>query len=225
MKFTPSRQLFCAALMLCLLAVGCSQQRTPYGQYLSDKARHDQAVALIESNGGSVDYHDRGTAVTLVLSDRVKTQQVMRAVRDLMPVDSVTLIQTGVTDWELADLGKLPTLRYLAIRDAKLTQSGVNYLEARPNITSLHLFNTGLDDYRLTNVIGKMPQLKELTIAFEPDVTNTSGKRLSRLDHLQRLTIIDTPIDREVVDPLVDTHPTIVIRYNDQTIEGPESGQ
>lgn len=223
MKLIPFRCVAGASLMIITLiaAAGCSQQRTPYGQYLDAKARHDAAAAFIEAHGGSIAYEDPGTAVTVYLTDKPETRKALAAVADLFPVDSVTLIKTGVTNWELDDLGDLPALRHLTIRDAKLTQSGINYLEGRSHLTALHLFNTDLDDYRLTNIINKLPELKQLTVGYDP-VTDTSVARLDRMTNLRRLTLVGTGATFDTAAKLIDTNPRLLLRFNDQTLKGPE---
>ncbi|MBI1368899.1 MAG: hypothetical protein GC162_09635 [Planctomycetes bacterium] len=220
------RQILSVAVLVTLsVLTGCSKPMTAYEQYEVRKARHDAAAARITELGGSVFWEDPGVAVTLHLSDNPTTREAMSLVHELMNVDSVTLIKDGTTDWDIAYLGKIPSLRYLCVRDAKLTQSGVNYLKKLPKLTSVHLFDTGLDDYRLTNLIEGLPQMTELTVAFEPHVTDTSIARLDRLEHLAKLTVIDTQATRETVVNLVDKHPTMIARFNDETFKGEQAGQ
>lgn len=211
-------------VLLSGLMVGCSQPRlSPYERSRSAAERHEMAAADIQRLGGRVDPHDRGAAVTLYRTDEQATRDAVEAIRNLRDVDSLTLAPAQPIDLELESLGPLSSLRFLALRNVRLSPEDIQYLNALPSLRTVHLTRTGLTDQQV-NQLTIFSDLRSLAFINEP-VTDATLRRMEGFAGLRRLRLVNTEVTEDAARQLVEILPRLIIELDNQRIRGREAAE
>jgi len=170
------------------------------------------AVAAIESTGGSVEYdwHENANGETWPpgwLVDRIgvhfclhvthvfiadsATNREMVQVRRLSQLQYLNLSNTMITDAGLTDLNKLTSLRELHL-STRITDVGLVQLEGLNSLRELNLENSKITDAGLVHMNG-LKSLRRLNLD-NTQITDAGLVHLRGLSSLQDLCLRDTKI-------------------------------
>jgi hypothetical protein len=135
----------------------------------------------------------------LAISDCPLTDAGLKSLNlDKMPLESLDLANTQITDESLEVIGRLTKLTSLTIRGDKISNRGLIKLKRLKNLTALDVSQTEIDDDGLT-VIQSMWRLERL-YCFDTRITRKSFALLKRLPNLRTLGIAYTYLGEDPMD-------------------------
>jgi len=130
---------------------------------------------------------------------------------------NASMLGTNFSDAELQRLLPLgANLRWLDVAGTRVTDAGLAYLAAMPNLQRLHLERTGVSDAGLVRLTG-LGQLQYLDL-YGTRVTDVGLGTLERLPQLKQLYVWETAVTPVAADAFVDarTDKSQVQRWQDQ---------
>ena len=149
-----------------------------------------------------------------------------------LPLESLSICSTDITDDALDDLAKIKTLRYLNLSETNITDEGIQKLRSLTDLNDLHLMATNISGRTLkdlveyhqplwklvltnTNIedadlftVAKLRNLEWLTL----DGTRVTGKEIQMLGQckkLRTLGLVNCEIKDADVELLVHSCPTL----------------
>lgn len=232
MKFCTNRWNFAALFLLLSVwtligQVGCS--RAPSAAEVSAKAELGKLGALVVMDS------DRAHVAGVNLATLQSPEQLADAVK-LLPalsqINSLNAEGTGISDGDMAEIGKLTSLRDLVLSHTKITDSGFDKLQSLKNLQSLHAADTAITNASLPTV-GRLTSLAVLDLSGTKVTGNLTplqnlGKlnwlvmrnlsldaaalaTLSDCKSLHRLSLNDTKCPSEAVETLRKARPDLSI--------------
>ncbi len=117
-----------------------------------------------------------------------------------LPLETLELQRSSLTDRGLLEISKMKSLTYLVIDADKVTSAGLNYLSDNPQLKKLSARDLNTDDEGLKSIC-KISTLVSLQFDGNPRVTDIGYSHLPELKHLE----IFTTREIHVTDKLIDT--------------------
>ncbi len=105
-----------------------------------------------------------------------------------LPLKSLTLNQTGVSDLALPTIAKIGTLERLELNTTMVTSAGLKSLIKLPNLKEIRLQDNNLEDSALESLT-KFPKLVNLSLSKNPNLTDKAIGTLSKLTNLNVLRL------------------------------------
>jgi DNA-binding beta-propeller fold protein YncE len=187
-------------------------------QRLADQAKPGErpAVLAVTGAGANVILDDSGSVVTVLLDGclfpdsllavlhdlpRLKQLQMghskvsnsgLRHLRNLHSVESLTLIQTNISDEGLVHLEGLPDLKSLNLHMSLITDAGMRSLARLQKLEQLDLDDAEISDAGLAQLAGLI-NLKKLLLS-RTNITDAGLVHLSGLTNLEELALDHIPI-------------------------------
>lgn len=122
---------------------------------------------------------------------------------------SLHLVDSKVTDEQLAPLKQLPRTIQLNLRKTAITDAGLEAVKGLKQLEKLHLENTAITDAGLTH-LGGLENLEYLNL-YGTKVTDAGLKSLTGLKKLKRLYLWQTGVTDAGVDALKQALPGLVV--------------
>jgi hypothetical protein len=111
---------------------------------------------------------------------------------NLRELRTLDLLHAGLTDADLAEIGKLQKLDRLIVFDDRMTDAGVAHLAQLQHLRYLWLRSRSITDAGIAP-LGSLASLEELEIDA-PKMTDAALASLSELSALRRLKLVDAPV-------------------------------
>jgi hypothetical protein len=137
-----------------------------WAQEPAQPEREARAVAAIETRGGSVYRDERapGNPVTGITFSRSISDEDMELVKAFPRLESLSLMDGGITDAGLAPLAEMTQLRYLDIYRARITDEGLRHLGGLSRLERLTLSDVPITDAGLAP-LERLPRLRWLSLS------------------------------------------------------------
>lgn len=209
-----------------LLMAGCQTERTTLSP-LEARQAHREAVATIESEGGTVRFADPGTAVTVALTSPEQARRVLNAAGRVTNLAVLNVINRRLTRAQAADLklneliGQLPRLRSLLIRGVPLSAAEMRWLVAHEDLRQVTLIDTELDQRGLRRLT-QLRRLESLRLVGQP-VGDEAVAALRELSTLRRLRLVRTDATLEAAEALVEANPRLSVEVGEKAVSGPRA--
>jgi Leucine-rich repeat (LRR) protein len=140
---------------------------------------------------------------------------------ELPNLKTLSIVDRQISDKWLHWIARIPQLRVLNLSgnsDASATSNGLSLLELARNLEALGVSGDWLTDDTFSG-IGKLHQLKQLSIAFAPQITSAIFADVGQLTNLQELSIVRAKhIDDEGTEPIRDLSNLRVLLLMDTSI-------
>ncbi len=131
----------------------------------------DEAVVnALESNGFVVRAISAGSPLVQVdytASRRISDSDLAELAKIGPQLDTLNLRGAGITDGQLAALGRFQNLTRLRLEINPITDAGLEHLKALPRLAYLNLYGTKVSDAGLAS-LGTLPALRELFLWQTP---------------------------------------------------------
>lgn len=116
------------------------------------------------------------------------------------PVRAVDLNHTTVTDADVAQYCRLPTVEHVYLDGTCVTSAALDHLLRLPRVTTLMLMDTDVDD----NALARITQLRSLRLVslHGTRVTDAAGPSLAQCQLIEQLWLSDTAITDGALRPL-----------------------
>lgn len=129
--------------------------------------------------------------------------------------DALDLTTTSISGRGLRSLRPMPTVTWLSLWDSRrIDAEALQYLDRFPNLTFLHLAETGVSDEGLAHV-GRLPNLQLLALAVTP-IRGHGLSHLADLAHLRELDLQSSHVDDEGLRS-IGTFPALRILWLNDT--------
>lgn len=137
------------------------------------------------------------------------TKAGVRAISSMPNLVSLNLSENNLGDDCLPYIAKLTKLRELTLRGTKITDSGLHKLAPLKNLQSLQLNRTVVSDAGVKYVCETFPDLRELHIRQNINVTDKCLPYLASAPCLVKVTLNGSSITPRLVRNFFITHPNI----------------
>jgi hypothetical protein len=122
-----------------------------------------------------------------------------------MPVITVSLVQSRVSDGELTVLKRFPQLRNLDLRNTKITDKGLEHLEGLTKLQELRLDWTPITDDGLIH-LEDLKELRKLSLN-NTRIGDTGLVSLQKLTNLEQVSLRGTQVTQKYVERLREALP------------------
>jgi hypothetical protein len=135
-----------------------------------------------------------------------------------MPVITVVLAQSKVTDGELQVVKSFPELRTLDLRQTVISDNGLVHLLELTNLQNLYLDSTLITDRGLER-LRVLKGLRKLTLG-STEITDVGAAFLKEFPHLTEVSLKDTQVSDDVIAALHKARPDAWILRDSQSVQG-----
>jgi Leucine-rich repeat (LRR) protein len=150
--------------------------------------REEQAIAEVERLGGDVKKDGRVAG---------------------MPVTSVNLAGSKVTDGELQVVKRFPQLQSLDLRETRISDRGLEHLEKMTKLQELYLDRTPITDLGLAHLQG-LKELRKLTLT-DTRISDFGLESLKGLTKLAEVSLKETKVSEKAADRLREQLPDVKV--------------
>ena len=182
-----------------LRSLSCNGTRI-FGNGLSALARHPclARLSLKQTSVGDKHLQHVGAITTLThlwLDDTPLTDSGLVKLASLSELELLSLSETDINGSGLGYLSTLPALNTLLLKKTELRDANLVNLGSFPTLTHLYVDETEFGNDGLSAVVDAAPTLERLSLGFTK-VTGISFEALTRLSHLEMLTLDNLPMRR-----------------------------
>jgi Leucine-rich repeat (LRR) protein len=169
---------FPIAVVVPMMVAGCSNTTKPSA---TPPAGQKEAVAQINSAGGSVKYQDgdpNKPVIEVYLKNAKLSEATLKAVANLGHLKKLELDDSNLTSDDLAHVKDLTELEILWISDTKVTDEGLVHLKGLTNLDWLALTGTDISDAGLAH-LSELSSLTKIDVQGTK-VTNEGAEKLMK---------------------------------------------
>jgi Leucine-rich repeat (LRR) protein len=166
--------------------------------------------------GGNVD--DEGVRLiarmpiqSLCLQSTKISDQSAALLSEMKTLTYLDLNNTNLSDQFLEQLESLPKLRYLGLRESKVTDVGMKYLSRYPQLRRLDVYYTDVGDEGVES-LAACQLLEDLGLSITK-VTEGIFEQLDRLPNLQSVELCGNSLEKSSVVAFEHAHPSCDIDY------------
>ena len=119
------------------------------------------------------------------------TGEGLQYLKKIKTLEYLDLPYSGISDDDLIHLSALPNLEYLGVSlfsNSPLADRGLEHLSGVQSLEKLHVGGTGFTDAGMAH-IAKLRNLRELYLAFAPQITNEGLAKLAAMKSLEHLSL------------------------------------
>jgi hypothetical protein len=202
---SSARQVWLTVLMVAVAGGALPGQETARPKPTIE----DAAIELVERLGGELELVAQGkiTLRAVRLMDSKVTDDDLAVLAKLPALEELYLSRTAISDRGLAHVAKIKTLKRIDLFATKITDEGLAQLKDQTELVRLGVGDTELTGGAL-DTIGRMAKLEQLYISRVPIADDAIGK-LKGLQMLQELDIFNAALSDEGLATIAENHPKL----------------
>ncbi len=187
-----------AACGISLGALGCSKKESPAtpagGQPTAVSTDTPPSTSIAANSSAAVEVPATATSEDVDAAKKRLTElgPVAKLSMQGPRLTEISILEgSNVSEADIALIGRLTDLQKLQIYNCRTLNSAmVAQLSGLKGLTSLALTNTIIDDAAVESIVKSFPNLVELDLSSNANMSSSALKLISELVHLQRLTLV-----------------------------------